>query len=263
MKNIYIIPTNKPSKLHEFGGVWFRHKEPTECCRNYNIYITSDLKIKEGEKGWLLENNDITKNVCEFDCSNGLGGIYPTDKKIILTTDPTLIADGIQSIDDTFLKWFVKNPTCTSFEITTYNVKGDISGMLYYKIIIPQKEPKQETLVRDYSNRSCQTCNLFNTNNSGERACELELESECASYGNDETLKDFWISCLDDESDSVLYRQETLEEAAEKRIPTSPKVWDLTETRRSDFIAGAKSDAARDYWFKIFKEQFIVSSSGK
>jgi hypothetical protein len=31
----------------------------------------------------------------------------------------------------------------------------------------------------------------------------------------------------------------------------------------SSFIEGAKSDAARDYWFKIFKEQFIVSSSGK
>jgi hypothetical protein len=30
-----------------------------------------------------------------------------------------------------------------------------------------------------------------------------------------------------------------LEEAAEKRIPTSTKVWDLTETRRNDFIAGA------------------------
>lgn len=35
-------------------------------------------------------------------------------------------------------------------------------------------------------------------------------------------------------------KEETLEEAAEKRIPTSTKVWDLTETRRSDFKAGAK-----------------------
>ena len=33
--------------------------------------------------------------------------------------------------------------------------------------------------------------------------------------------------------------KETIEEAAEKRIPTSSKVWDLTETRRNDFIAGA------------------------
>jgi hypothetical protein len=27
-------------------------------------------------------------------------------KKIILTTDPKLIADGVQSIDDEFLEWF-------------------------------------------------------------------------------------------------------------------------------------------------------------
>ena len=31
-----------------------------------------------------------------------------------------------------------------------------------------------------------------------------------------------------------------LEEAVEKTIPTSTKVWDLTETRRNDFKAGAK-----------------------
>ena len=42
-------------------------------------------------------------------------------------------------------------------------------------------------------------------------------------------------------------KKETLEEAAEKRIPTSTKVWDLTETRRSDFIAGAKWQAERSY----------------
>jgi hypothetical protein len=35
-------------------------------------------------------------------------------------------------------------------------------------------------------------------------------------------------------------KKETPEEAAEKRIPTSSKIWDLTETRRNDFIAGAK-----------------------
>jgi hypothetical protein len=34
--------------------------------------------------------------------------------------------------------------------------------------------------------------------------------------------------------------EETLEEAAEKRVPISDKVWDLTQTRRNDFIAGAK-----------------------
>ena len=38
-----------------------------------------------------------------------------------------------------------------------------------------------------------------------------------------------------------------LEEAAEKRISTSTKVWNLTETRRSDFIEGANYQAKRMY----------------
>ena len=29
------------------------------------------------------------------------------------------------------------------------------------------------------------------------------------------------------------------------------------------FIDGAKSDATRDYWFKIFKDKFIDNSNGK
>ena len=41
--------------------------------------------------------------------------------------------------------------------------------------------------------------------------------------------------------------KETIRQAAGKRIPTSTKVWDLTETRRRDFIAGAKWQAERMY----------------
>jgi hypothetical protein len=61
-----------------------------------------------------------------------------------------------------------------------------------------------------------------------------------------------------------------LEEAAEKYLQEWRLVNNIhlsnpihAERCKNDFIAGAKSDAARDYWFKIFKEQFIVSSSGK
>jgi hypothetical protein len=52
-----------------------------------------------------------------YDCTKGLGGIYPTDKKIILTTDPDLIKDGVQAIDDEFLEWFVKNNSCEGVEV--------------------------------------------------------------------------------------------------------------------------------------------------
>lgn len=59
--------------------------------------------------------------------------------------------------------------------------------------------------------------------------------------------------------------KETLEEAASRLLyskypyhpPLDSGYW------KDMFIEGAKSDAAKDYWFKIFKEQFIVESNGK
>jgi phage terminase large subunit-like protein len=49
--------------------------------------------------------------------------------------------------------------------------------------------------------------------------------------------------------------KETIEEAAEKRIPTSSKVWDLTETRRNDFIAGALYQQEQDK--KMYSEEEV------
>jgi hypothetical protein len=42
-------------------------------------------------------------------------------KKILMTTDPELIKDGIQEIEDLFLVWFVKNPTFDEIEIGKTN----------------------------------------------------------------------------------------------------------------------------------------------
>jgi hypothetical protein len=139
MKNLFLLPTDKPSML------WFNDLidnnelilslTEVETVNNQNIYITSDEEIKEGD--WVL---------------GGLGGIdikkygryFAEDwKKIILTTDPDLIADGVQAIDDKFLEWFVKNPSC---EIAHVVYDRDIITEFLqtlkfggYKIIIPQE----------------------------------------------------------------------------------------------------------------------------
>jgi hypothetical protein len=63
--------------------------------------------------------------------------VLNTDK-IILTTDRDLIADDVQAIDDEFLEWFVKNPSCEEVKY--------VGDDCYREIIIPQKEPKQKTL---------------------------------------------------------------------------------------------------------------------
>jgi hypothetical protein len=64
-------------------------------------------------------------------------------------------------------------------------------------------------------------------------------------------------------------KKETIEEAAKKFTENLYyKVGDADEFNGEPlavydaFMEGAKSDAARDYWFKIFKEQFIVESNG-
>lgn len=55
MKNIHIIPTNKPSRLGNVHGKlsFFKDRkwDNTENWRCKNIYITNSEEIKEGERG--------------------------------------------------------------------------------------------------------------------------------------------------------------------------------------------------------------------
>lgn len=142
MKNIYILPTNKLSKIYQIGDsitlsvVSSKHQYNT----GRHIYIISDEEIK-GEEWYLWENlilknkkGDVPKSFC---------------KKIILTTDQDLIKDGVQVIDDEFLKWLVKNPNCETVEIKEdecgwfINGGKDVEYRKYNYIEIPKKQPKE------------------------------------------------------------------------------------------------------------------------
>jgi hypothetical protein len=137
MKNIHILPTDKPSRLYlikdklKLSSLKFTNDEEIGWLTQ-NIYITSDEEIKEGD--WLF-NEEREPSVIKCIGKGSLRGW----KKIILTTDQDLIKDGVQSIDDEFLEWFVKNPSCEFVEIVKYD------GYLHFKymIIIPKEEPKQ------------------------------------------------------------------------------------------------------------------------
>jgi len=161
MKNVHILPTEKPSRLrYNLSNVLALTKEPYRDYSkqvNQNIYITNDEEIKDGD--WFL-TDDKRVEKCAPDWR-----AREWHKKIILTTDPQLIADGVQAIDDEFLEFIVKNPSCEEIEIANdlkyFNVdelrERHLKGLphLYsesigYKIIIPQEEPnynmKQEIL---------------------------------------------------------------------------------------------------------------------
>jgi hypothetical protein len=142
MKNIHVLPTDKPSKLvlNNQKELWFN---PDFSCKSglahpQNIYITSDENIKEGD--WFYYKHFGEDIIDKTNKNTDLVNLNNPDKyfrKIILTDDPDLIVDGVQAIDDEFLEWFVKNPSCESVDINR--------DWGYPKIIIPQEE-KQETL---------------------------------------------------------------------------------------------------------------------
>ena len=152
MKNIHILPTDKPSRLRigdngnvVFGMIQTSIQSKNDNFTNQHIYITSDEEIKEGD-WYLTKHNELYKSKVIGTDNNG----FHFCKKIILTTDPDLI--GVQPIDDEFLEWFVKNPSCEFVKVNHYGtccgnqlVKQCIDCKKYnpiYKIIIPQEEPK-------------------------------------------------------------------------------------------------------------------------
>jgi hypothetical protein len=154
MKNIFLLPTDKPSRLFKFANELHLDTIPKDYYKKYNIYITSDEEPKIGE--WVIKISSLYKG-------GGIAQKYSfidtqfediTFKKIILTTDLELIADGIQAIGNEFLEWFVKNSSCEFVKTELLNVSevlweeyfkkhGVYPKYPYYeKIIIPQEEPK-------------------------------------------------------------------------------------------------------------------------
>ena len=114
MKNIHLIPTDKPSRLSilNSGKLNFGAEIMSSSnSKSQHIYITSDEEIKEGD--WYFNNTGSAIEKLTYRLPSG--GAFC--KKIILTTDQDLIKDGVQSIDDEFLEWFVKNPSCEEVEI--------------------------------------------------------------------------------------------------------------------------------------------------
>jgi hypothetical protein len=105
-----------------------------------HIYITSDEEIKEGDCVYCItENRLLISNVSYSKLENRF--------KIILTTDPDLIKNGVQAIDDEFLEWFVNNPSCEEIKLEReHDDSVPYPKMRFvkpFKIIIPQEKPKQ------------------------------------------------------------------------------------------------------------------------
>jgi hypothetical protein len=121
-----------------------------------NIYITNYEEIKPNVyalinrvlcKTELLDGKIVSRQLLSGATMDICKGEY---SEIILTTDQYLIKDGVQAIDDEFLEWFVKNPSCEEVEIINtfdYIKKGYVSHS-GYKIIIPKEELDYTALLK-------------------------------------------------------------------------------------------------------------------
>ncbi len=133
MKNFYILSTDKPSRLVKIkDNLWYTTTENIPGGVYQHIYITNDEEIKDG---WSYDR--MMKSIGKRN------NVYSS--KIILTTDSDLIKDGVQAIDDEFLEWFVKNPSCEEVKVENekYILQHLFKAQEYkfrYKIIIPKEE---------------------------------------------------------------------------------------------------------------------------
>ena len=140
-KNIYLLPTDKPSRLFFNNNRWSKKFEVTKGgnfingftnTQNHHIYITSYEEIKVED--WCLLQKEGKNYV--YKCTEKPQNPKHWGLEIILTTDPDLIKDGVQAISDEFLEWFVKNPSCEQVEIR-YTVDFNSKAV----IVIPKEEP--------------------------------------------------------------------------------------------------------------------------
>ena len=194
---------------------------------NENIYITNDEEIKEGDYFWKPDCNMIFR--AEYTPHKGC-------QKVILTTDQDLIKDGVQAIDDDFLEWFVKNPSCEEVEVQCrYNFYAG-KDLTHYKIIIP----KEETTAYHYL--SC---------------CRSIEECHCGKYPKQ-------IKCycghttMCDCSPIDKLTQQTLEEAAERIAMT--KDWDFESSEGNgyyDYVEGF-TEGAKWQQERMYSEEEVL-----
>jgi hypothetical protein len=283
MNNIFLIPTDKASRLVLDDIIQqLRLVSKGEALwGNQNIYITSDEEIKSGD--WCINLNSPYqhKELCRIDNQIELERYAQKTgnacRKIILTTDQDLIADGVQGIEDSFLEWFINNPTCEEVEVQKWFCGLDF---LEYKIIIPQEkikcycghtttcdcgpeEPKQETLEEFPKEEPKQELNsLVESWQKKQKEYEVlaEKHRDCEHTYKKYTYRaqatrDCWKELLTFNKttegyydDFKMIEGEKIEEAAENysRI-TLNKNGLMSDKQVNGFIAGAKWQSKRMY----------------
>jgi hypothetical protein len=161
MKNIFLIPTPKESRLWRdldsnkltFDNLSKPNSNECTKCSNEYAYITSDEKFIRDE--YITDGIEVIKASPKLVDAQGL--VNRRDwKKIVMTNDLELIEDGIQQIGDLFFRWFVLNPTCQEVEIgktnkliDNYAEKEEDKWEVRYHIYDIHEKPKKNFYCGD------------------------------------------------------------------------------------------------------------------
>ena len=192
-RNLWVIPTDEPSRLWKnnlLQGKLELSEEVLPYNTSQNIYITSDEEIKEGD--WCID--DKYKQPMKY---FGEGSLLKSSKKIILTDNKDLIKDGVQAIDNEFLEWFVKNPSCEFVEVEKFRSFKEIHSPYEYMIIIPKEETKFEDSIENSINIMSIANSMFSKKEEPKQSVKEYEQQGLEKY-------------------SYELEQETLEEAAER-----------------------------------------------
>ena len=141
-------------------------------------------------------------------------GVFPSYhykhyKKIIMTTDKSINVlcscskdcgakeSGVQAIDDEFLEWCVKNPSCEWVEVEKgYLGMGGFcksneiisKDKIHYKIIIPKEEPKHETVEEDLLDTAIQIVGSNNVITIREFLIKHKWQQDKKLYSEEEVI---------------------------------------------------------------------------
>ena len=243
MKNIQILPTSQPSNLLLCIKSYIEHKDTpaensdnkgnfrlgfgiyanTEFYQHHHIYITNSEEIKDGD--WFID--DKYKQPMKY---FGEGSLLKSSKKIILTTDVDLIKEGVQTIDDEFLEWFVENQSCESVLVT--NLYGDFNPIEYfYEIIIPKQEQKQHIIDMMKS--------------------------------DEETAEEYFLSCIknviqyNNDAQAIRFMEKYYHDKKEQeRSYSEEEVFNLLmELSSRDINSSSRTPHSVDNWFEQFKKK--------
>ena len=249
MKNIFVLPTDKPSRLVKIKDTFFlTSTDDIPGGTFYNIYITSDEEIKEGDWVYFPISNEVLKiGNGPFEASLETVKTNEDCKKIILTTDQDLIKDGVQAIDDEFLEWFVKNPSCETIDIDSIpnsNWGFDLEEPmnLGYKIIIPKEEPvnpnNQEVMFHEEHKE------YFYEDFIDGKFVTVWLGKDYIPQEEPKQIKCYCGHTITCDCEPL---QETFEEAAERESQLGEYDRSFESTRKNYFIKGAKWQQERMY----------------